>query len=131
MKIFLKLLLFAILILIAIFEVYIWNVRNYETQMSKVTHVDIYLSEPITNLEFIELIICDSIYQYSLKQIQDTICENIAISNRQFPCFVELEYQFTNGGTTRLKVDSFNCAGCSGSNSYALSTDEVTYSYTD
>ncbi len=114
-----------------VFAFYIYTLRNYEARMRKVTHVDIYLAEPVKDLASIEFTICDSIYQYSLTQINDTICENVAISNRRFPCFVELKYQFVNGEISTHKVDSFNCAGCSGSNSYVLANDSVTYQYTD
>lgn len=102
---------------------------KYKSDMQKIAHIDIWLKHPIKNLESIEFKICDSIYSYSNSQLHDTICENVAISSKVFPCNVQISYFFKNNSIKILQVDSFNCAGCSGSNSYILLDDSVEYLY--
>ena len=69
---------------------------KYENRVRKITHVYIYKKEQISDLKQIELRICDSIYSYNVLELNDTISENIGISDRVFPCKVRMIYEFNN-----------------------------------
>ena len=103
--------------------------KKYNNRVRKIAHINIYQKHPIKGLEYIDLKICDSIYKFKIKNIKDTISENIAISDKTFPCKVNIIYKFKNGTKTKYNVENFNCAGCSGSNIYVLTPNEVLYKY--
>lgn len=103
--------------------------KEYENKVRKIAHIDIYQTESIVNLKMIEFKICDSIYLFNYNEIKDTICENLAISDKEFPCKVKMKYIFNNGTTKQMNIEEFNCAGCSGTNTYKLFNGKVEYEY--
>lgn len=106
------------------------NTLKYHKELKKVTHIDITIAENINSLEKIDFFICERTYTYNKAELLDTICENVGISDKHFPCAVKIKYYLKNGEEKLFKTDSFNCAGCSGSNSYSLFDDSVEYLYT-
>ena len=103
--------------------------RQFETEQRQVTNLNIYLNEPIEDLSIVTLIICDSIYTFEHHEVKDTIFDKFAIADRTFPCAIEMKYQYLDGTSTLHALDSFNCAGCSGTHHYGLSRDSVSYVY--
>lgn len=127
-----KVLIVILALIIAVFLFFLsiyYKEKDYENKMRKVTHIDIYFGNNIEKLNKIKLTICDSIYYYSRNEILDTICENISISDRKFPCSVDIKYFFRNGLNREIQIDSFDCAGCSGINIYRLFDNKVEYIY--
>ena len=98
-------------------------------QMRQVAHVVIYQQEEIKGLDRIEFTICDSMYHFSKDAIQDTISENLGISDDYFPCLVRMRYTFEDGTQKGYVIDSFDCGGCSGSHNYILAKERIRYCY--
>jgi len=103
--------------------------QKCQNDTSKIAHVDIFFDEKLDDLEKIEFVLCDSIYEFFKLEINDTVCQNLAISNKYFPCKASIRYFFKNNTIKTMLVDSFDCAGCSGSNSYKLKKEFVEYNY--
>jgi hypothetical protein len=97
--------------------------------MNKIAHIDIYEKQSIHNLKAIEFKICDSIYKFGIHELKDTICQNLAISDKTFPCSVQVNYTFNNGTTETFNATDFNCGGCSGTNLYILTHTGIEYQY--
>jgi len=114
--------------IIYLFSIY-FTQKAYNERVRKIAHVDIYQKEIINNLKLIEFNICDSIYYYKSTVIKDTICENLAISDRILPCSVKIKYLFKNGDSKTFELEKFNCGGCSGTNSYGLKNNYVDFEY--
>ena len=120
---------------LAILIILIWLAKGvseytkYNQDMSKVTHIELHLNEDIEDLKTVDIIICDSVHTYTVQQIKDTVSENVSISNGRFPCIAEFTYHFANDIQMIYKVDSFNCTGCSGTNSYSLGQNNIVYTY--
>lgn len=123
--------IFAISILLVsiLFFTYFKISTEYEEQASQKMAIVIYLGEHIEKLQQIKLTACDSTYVYDTPALRDTIWDDIAINNQTFPCPVEISYLLKDHSTKHIQVDSFNCGGCSGSNFYQLTSDEVLYYY--
>ena len=102
---------------------------EYNERVRKIAYVNIYQEKSILGLEKIEFKICDSIYRYRIAEIKDTISGNLAISDKIFPCSVQITYEFKNGNKKRYEVEDFNCSGCSGTNRYILKENGVEYQY--
>lgn len=103
--------------------------REYDKKVNKLALVYIYQKDSIDKLKEIDFKICDSIYNFNLKEIKDTIFKNLALSNKSFPCSVNVIYTFNNGNKKEHLVEEFNCAGCSGINRYVLTKEGVEYQY--
>lgn len=103
--------------------------KKYNDRVRQVAHVVIYKQSPIEGLRHVKFKICDGLYNYDILAINDTISENLAISDKKFPCGVCVIYEFKNGTTEEYKAENFNCSGCSGSNSYILKENGIDYIY--
>jgi len=112
------------------FSSLLYQHKKYEERVRKIAHVSIYKKEQISELKQIELRICDSIYRYDILDLNDTISENIGISDRIFPCKVSMIYEFNNGVKEKYEIDDFNCSGCSGTNFFVLKHNGIEYLYT-
>lgn len=111
------------------FSLLLYKHKKYEERVRKITHVSIYKKDQISELKHIELRFCDSIYRYDILELDDTISENIGISDRIFPCQVSMTYEFNNGVKKKYEIEDFNCSGCSGTNFYLLKQNGIEYLY--
>lgn len=102
---------------------------KYQERVRKITHVSICLKEQMDNIKGVRLIMCDSIVYYPIEVIQDTVSENVAISDHKFPCAVSFGYDYLEGSQKTIQVDSFDCAGCSGYSFYELYADSIISTY--
>lgn len=120
----------GIIIISSLVVLKFWKINNdYNDKVKNVAFVDIVLEEDIPNIDSVKIDICDSSYFYLIEQIKDTILDKLFISDRFFPCEVTFTYYFPENRIKKLNVDSFNCAGCSGTNRYELYKDSVNYIY--
>jgi hypothetical protein len=128
-----KHILIGIGLLLVICVLYITSIykekTEYDERVRKIALVNIYQDKFISGLERIEFKICDSIYNFGIAEIRDTISENLAISDKTFPCSVNITYEFKNGNKKRFVADDFNCSGCSGINRYVLTENGIEYEY--
>ena len=125
--------LLGIGILLIVFLIYLLpgylSIQKYKKDNRKIASILIYQEESIIGLKEIEFRICDSTYSFDIEEVQDTIFDNFMISDEEFPCSVNVVYEFDNGNKELHEVESYNCSGCSGINIYAIIKDKIKYQY--
>lgn len=105
------------------------DAREDKARVSKIAHIVIQKEDTLEGVNGISVSMCDSISYFTIEQINDTVNENIAVSDEFRPCNVYFTYFFSPDDIKSFITDSFNCHGCSGLNVYILHDDSVEYVY--
>ena len=133
MKYYLKIITAIIIFLIlctAATGYILWYERECRYRYKEnIADVYILFGDSITNLEKVELKVCDSIFTYKSYEIKDTLSDRLYISDKKYPCEVKFKYYFTDNSFHIIKTDSLNSIGCSGTNRYILYRNSVEYDY--
>jgi len=103
--------------------------REQRDQLNSTIHVVIELKGDIPDLKTTELHMCDEVNTFVLQALKDTVSENIGVLYKEFPCKTFFQYVYADGTSKKIPVEDFNCAGCSGTHVYTLSSDSITYTY--
>lgn len=127
MRVLIALFLLIGFIIAMMVGIYYRAMKRHMEEMRQAADVEIYMDEPLHNLQRVEMNFCDSIHVFTVSELKDTVRDRLSLSTEHFPCFVGLTYYFYDGTLQRFSADSFNCAGCSGINRLVLYGDSVAF----
>ena len=106
-----------------------FTVEKNRDEINSTAYFVIQQKEEIPDLKYVELQMCDRITSYNLSSIKDTVSENIDVPYKEFPCKMTFRYVLIDGSSKELRVEDFNCPGCSGTHLYILGRDTAIYKY--